>query len=328
MKRLLILTSVAALLLSCNQQQKENPSSTNTENSATINIPLFDADSAYRYVEEQLAFGPRVPGTKEHKQCAEYLITKMKQWTDTVYIQHFNTTLWDGSTTKGTNIISSIDPDNENRIVLAAHWDSRAYADHDADPNNHHKPILGANDGASGVAALMEMARAMKTEKPNIGIDIIFFDVEDQGIPEFADSYKDNTWCLGSQYWAANPHKLFYRAKYGILLDMVGSINPRYTKEEVSRMFAPGLTEKIWNTAKQLGYANTFINENTNAILDDHLYVNQIAKIPMVDIVQNQIGTSFFEHWHTTNDNINAIDKNSLKQVAHVVLTIIYSETK
>lgn len=327
-KVLMTLIGAAVLTVACSGSDNKEVKTIEPVDYTAVDIPDFVADSAYRYVAEQLAFGPRVPGTKEHKQCAQYLTSKMQQWADTVYVQDFNTTLWDNSTVKGHNIIASFDTDNQNRVLLAAHWDSRAYADHDPNPDNHRKPILGANDGASGVAVLMEMARNMKVKRPDVGVDIIFFDVEDQGIPEFESDYRDNTWCLGSQYWAKTPHTMFYRAKYGILLDMVGNANPRYTKEEVSRTFAPGLVEKVWNVANQLGYATSFVNQNTPAILDDHLYVNQIIQIPMIDIVQNQEGVSFFEHWHTINDNLDVIDKDALKQVAHVVYTILYSETK
>lgn len=327
-KALMAVLGATITLTACNNSSDKNSKPIEQVDYASVDIPDFVADSAYRYVAEQLAFGPRVPGTKEHKQCAQYLTSKMQQWADTVYVQDFNTVLWDGKTVKGTNIIASFDSDNTNRVLLAAHWDSRAYADHDPNSDNHKKPILGANDGASGVGVLMEMARNMKVKRPEVGVDIIFFDVEDQGIPEFENSYKDNTWCLGSQYWAATPHVMFYRAKYGILLDMVGNTNPRYTKEEVSRTFALGLMNRVWDVANQLGYASAFVNENTPAILDDHLYVNQIAAIPMVDIVQNQMGVSFFEHWHTMNDNMDVIDKQALEQVAHVVLTVVYSEKK
>ena len=327
-KVLMTLIGAAVLTVACSGSDNKEVKTIEPVDYTAVDIPDFVADSAYRYVAEQLAFGPRVPGTKEHKQCAQYLTSKMQQWADTVYVQDFNTTLWDNSTVKGHNIIASFDTDNQNRVLLAAHWDSRAYADHDPNPDNHRKPILGANDGASGVAVLMEMARNMKVKRPDVGVDIIFFDVEDQGIPEFESDYRDNTWCLGSQYWAKTPHTMFYRAKYGILLDMVGNANPRYTKEEVSHTFAPGLVEKVWNVANQLGYGTSFVNQNTPAILDDHLYVNQIIQIPMIDIVQNQEGVSFFEHWHTVNDNLDVIDKDALKQVAHVVYTILYSETK
>ena len=188
------LIGAAVLTVACSGSDNKEVKTIEPVDYTAVDIPDFVADSAYRYVAEQLAFGPRVPSTKEHKQCAQYLTSKMQQWADTVYVQDFNTTLWDNSTVKGHNIIASFDTDNQNRVLLAAHWDSRAYADHDPNPDNHRKPILGANDGASGVAVLMEMARNMKVKRPDVGVDIIFFDVEDQGIPEFESDYRDNTW--------------------------------------------------------------------------------------------------------------------------------------
>ena len=319
-----LLFLVAAFFCSgCNSYSKQNE---RKDEIMEIKTPQFNSDSAFTYIENQVIFGARVPLSKAHENCATYLQQTMQRFADTVMVQEGLVELYDGSVVTAKNIISSYCPWSKNRILLCAHWDSRPFSDNE--DSNVFTPVLGANDGASGVGVLMEIARCLAQDGLQIGIDIIFFDVEDQGIPEFEDDYKDNTWCLGSQYWSKTPHTMFYRANYGILLDMVGNSNPRYTKEEVSRVFAPGLVEKVWNVANQLGYGLSFVNQNTPAILDDHLYVNQIAQIPMIDIVQNQEGTSFFEHWHTVNDNIDVIDKDALKQVAHVVYTILYSETK
>ena len=316
---------LVALCLSCHNSENKTQD-TDTQTSVEVEIPTFSADSAFAFVENQLAFGERVPNSVAHEKCATYLVSKMQQWVDTVIVQEFSAMRWDGVKLSGKNIISVINPEAENRVLLAAHWDSRAYADNEEDSQNQRKPILGANDGASGVAALMEMARVMKTQKPNCGIDIIFFDLEDQGSPSFEESYKEDSWCLGSQYWAKNLHKMFYQANYGILFDMVGGFNPRFTKEEVSRKFAPGITNKIWAVAQQLGYDKIFVDTPTDAILDDHLYVNQNTNIPMVDIVENQPDCSFFKYWHTQKDNLDAIDKNTMKIVADVVMTVIYGE--
>lgn len=318
---------VAVLCFSCNSSgNKQQTSDSGTRDFANVDIPCFSADSAFAFVESQLAFGERIPNSAAHDRCAQYLVSKMTQWVDTVIVQDFSALRWDKTEISGRNIISVINPDAENRVLLAAHWDSRAYADNEQDPQNMHKPILGANDGASGVALLMEMARIMKDCKPACGIDIIFFDLEDQGTPSFEDNYREDSWCLGSQYWAKNPHKMFYQADYGILFDMVGGFNPRFTKEEVSRKFAPGITNEIWTVAQQLGYGKIFVDTPTDAILDDHLYVNQNTNIPMVDIVENQPDCSFFRYWHTLNDNLDAIDKNTMKIVADVVMTVIYGK--
>lgn len=254
----------------------------------------------------------------------------MRRWCDTVIVQDFPATLWDGTTVRGKNIIASIEAPAASgtgkRLLLAAHWDSRLWADHDPDDGNKRKPVPGANDGASGVATLMEMARTMSQMPPSVGVDFIFFDVEDQGQPEWSDRYEDNTWCKGSQHWAQNRHVPAYTAVYGVLFDMVGTDAPRFTKEEVSRYYAPGLTDKMWNVAAALGFGNIFVAQNTDAILDDHLYVNQIAGIPMVDIVQNSGTTSFFPHWHTTTDNLDNLNAETMSKVATVTMKTIYGD--
>ena len=291
-----------------------------------VKAPFFDADSAYRYAADQLDFGFRHPGTTGHERCAAYIANTMRRWCDTVIVQRFNTTLWDGQNVEGKNIIASLAPERDRRILLAAHWDSRQWADHDIDSNNWHKPLPGANDGASGVAVLMEMARVMSAMPPDVGVDFIFFDVEDQGIAEWAGRYEDNTWCKGSQHWAQNPHRMFYQAEYGILYDMVGTDQPRFTKEEISMGFAQGLMNRLWSCAAFLGYGNIFVDELSGAILDDHLYVNQILRIPTIDIVQNSPNCSFYPHWHTTDDDLDAINKETLHTVATVSLKLIYSD--
>lgn len=319
-----------SLVMGCGGKQeggKRDAAVVRTVDYTMVKIPEFSTDSAQRYLEGQLGFGYRVPGTKEHRGCAEYLRKSMERWCESVVEQPFNATLWNGETVKGYNIIASINPDASDRILLSAHWDSRMWADHDAEEANHRKPIMGANDGASGVAALMEMARIMSEQKPRIGVDFVLFDVEDQGLPEWADvEYQDNTWCKGSQYWAANPHRPYYRALYGILFDMVGTREPRFTKEEISRRYAQGVLNKVWNAASLLGYGQVFVNQDTDPILDDHLYVNQIANIPTIDIVQNTEGCSFFPYWHTIKDDVEAVDVKTMKMVADVVMKVIYGD--
>ena len=320
------------LFSGCHHNQHDTSKLTpTTVDYSQVNVPQFSTDSAMMYLSEQLAFGPRTPGSKAQSRCADYLVTKMRQWCDSVVVQEFNTTLWDGSVVKGKNIIASIEPGDtysSQRILLAAHWDSRMWADHDSDQNNHHKPIAGANDGASGVATLMEMARGISAQRPNVGIDILFFDVEDQGTPEWADSYADNTWCKGSQYWAQHPHRPYYTALYGVLFDMVGTHNARFTKEEVSCQYASSTLNKYWNVAQSLGYGNIFQDLKTPPILDDHMYINQIIGIPTIDIVQNSEGCNFFPFWHTIEDDLDIIDAETMKLVATVTLKAIYGDYK
>ena len=326
MKHLTIIAACLLLLAGCKHKGPEqgSPLRPAKEDYSKVAIPDFNADSAYRFVAEQLSFGVRYPGSKGHDKCAKYIADNMRRWCDTVIVQPFTAKLWNDEKVNGKNIIASLHPELDKRVLLAAHWDSRRWADHDLDTNNWRTPLLGANDGASGVAVLMEMARVMSAMPPEVGIDFVFFDVEDQGIPEWANRYEDNTWCLGSQHWAKNPHRLFYTAEYGILYDMVGTQNPRYTKEEVSMGFAQGLVSKVWSAAASMGYGNIFVDELSSAILDDHLYVNQILRIPTIDIVQNSKECSFYPYWHTLGDNLDAIDKNTMKRVADVSMKVIY----
>ena len=332
MKRFLLLTAAASLLLffACKSNNGDSDSSVAAPSApptdyTKVAVPEFSADSAYAFVEKQLSFGNRIPGSKGWERCAAWLAAQMRRYCDTVVVQDFRTVLWSGDAVPGKNIIASLNPQAEKRILLAAHWDSRQWADHDPAEKNHHSPVPGANDGASGVAALMEMARVMSTRQPSVGVDFIFFDVEDQGAAEWSGNHDETSWCKGSQHWAntlTNP----YAYIYGILFDMVGTPQPRYTKEGISRYFAPGLTDKIWAAAAGLGHGDIFVDTPTPEILDDHFFVNNIAHIPTVDIVQNSPETSFFTHWHTTTDDLNSIDRESLRIVATVAMKTIYAD--
>ncbi len=295
---------------------------------ASVVIPDFNADSAYSFVDKQVAFGARVPNTEAHKRCADYLIEKLKVFTDTVYIQNFNAARFDGVPQSGINIIGSINPQAGTRILLCAHWDSRPFADHDSIPGNQNKPVLGANDGASGVGILLEVARVLKQKQPAVGVDILLLDLEDGGAPESVQNGKEESWCLGSQYWAKNKHLPYYQAKYGILLDMVGAAHATFYKEETSRVFAPTLLDNVWKAAKQKGYEKYFVDQEVSGILDDHLYINRDGHIPMVDIIHMEPGQTnrFFKHWHTTTDDMSNISKETLKVVGNVVLTMVCAE--
>lgn len=326
MKHIAIIAACLLVLAGCKNNNTTPADPIALTDYAAIVTPEFDADSVYLFVKTQTDMGFRTPGSKAHNACADYIAKTMRRWCDTVIVQPFTTTLWNGQKVDGKNIIASLAPERDKRILLAAHWDSRMWADHDLDTNNWRSPVPGANDGASGTGLLMEMARIMSAMPPDVGVDFVFFDIEDQGITEWAGRYEDNTWCKGSQHWAKNPHRLFYQAQYGILYDMVGTDNPRFTKEEISMNFARGLMDKMWQCAASLGYSSIFADELSDAILDDHLYVNQILRIPTIDIVQNSPNCSFYPHWHTVNDNLEAVNKETLKIVATVSLKLIYAD--
>ena len=323
-----IVFSMAAILFTACNQPVESPD-TPPPTATVISAPDFDKDSAYYFVEKQVSFGPRVPNTKAHRDCAEYLIQTLNQYVDTTMVQPLSIKAYNGTLLKGQNIIGIFNPTAHKRVLLAAHWDSRPYADHDPNPENHRTPIDGANDGASGVGVLLEIARQLQLKAPAIGIDIVFFDLEDYGEPQDERvNYSGEYWCLGSQSWARNPHIKNYRAKYGILLDMVGGHNAQFTKEGFSRQYAPDVVNKVWNRANALGFSSYFQNKETDPILDDHYYVNTIRNLPMIDIIEWDANTmsGFNKHWHTVNDDMNNINKETLSAVGKVVLSVIYGE--
>ncbi len=326
LKKILLISIALLLIASCDNKQNNKTVVNNTPKKQLVKVPDFNADSAYNYVKRQLEFGPRVPGSEAHAQCAEWFIDFFNEKADTVYVQDFRTRLYNGKSIDGKNIIASFNPEAKKRILLAAHWDSRPFADHDPDRTKWNTPIDGANDGASGVGVLMEVARALKENPINTGIDIILFDLEDYGAPQYLNLMTNDDWALGSQYWSVNPHVYNYSAYFGILLDMVGASNPRFPKEYYSQQLAPSLSNEIWRMARELGYDQYFINEIGHPINDDHIYVNVNANIPMIDLIhlEDNENSSFYPYWHTLNDNIDQIDPNTLGMVGNVVLNVIY----
>ena len=326
LKKITIISLVVLTMFSCDNKQKSKPAAQPAPQVKQVVIPDFNADSAYNYVAKQLDFGPRVPGSEAHKQCAEWFIDFFKEKADTVYVQDFRTRLYNGNGIDGKNIIAAFNPEAKKRILLAAHWDSRPFADHDPDEKNWNTPIDGANDGASGVGVLMEIARLMKETPTNVGVDIILFDLEDYGAPYYLNLMTNDDWALGSQYWAKNPHIYNYRAYFGILLDMVGAPNAKFPKEYYSQQFAPALSNDVWRIAREIGYSDYFTNELGHPINDDHIYVNVHARIPMIDIIhlENNSESSFYPYWHTVKDNIEQIDPKTLGMVGDVVVNVIY----
>lgn len=327
----IVFVLLTCILFSCaNKSSNDNPTRSNNQISTASagKTPDFNPDSAYIYAENQVNFGTRVPNSKGHKDCGDYLVAELKRFGAELYVQEMTLTAYNGDRLNARNIIGSYNPDNSKRILLFAHWDTRPYAEHDPDSAKWHSPIEGADDGASGVGVLLEIARHIGQNNPGTGIDIIFFDAEDYGVPEFekAENYVRESWCLGSQFWAKKPHKPDYRAEYGILLDMVGSKNASFYKEVTSTRYAPHIVEKVWSTARELGYGKFFINASGGDILDDHRYVIAGRGIPCIDIINHDPDNShgFGDHWHTHNDTMDNIDKKTLKAVGQTILEIIY----
>ena len=316
---------LACLLWSCGNEPKVKKQSPKK----VVEVPSFNEDSAYDFIAKQVAFGPRVPNSKEHEACGEYLINTLNRFCDTVIIQEAALTAFDGNVLDSKNIIASFKPERAKRVMLCAHWDTRPFADQDE--TNKNTPIEGANDGGSGVGVLLEMARQFSIQKPDVGVDIILFDAEDYGQPNESEYPRmEHSYCLGSQYWAQNLHKPNYFAKYGILLDMVGGKDAVFTQEGYSVHYAPQVLKKVWNIAANLGYGEQFLFQKTNPVTDDHLYINGFAegRVPTIDIIEHDASSksNFYKHWHTHDDKLEHIDKNTLKAVGQTVMHVVYNE--
>ncbi len=290
----------------------------------TVAIPKFNRDSAYLFTKRQVDFGPREPNTKAHTTTKNWYVQKFKSYGADVIEQNFQVRSFQNKMLNSTNVIAQFNPTNPHRVILAAHWDTRHIGDQDTNEKKQKEAILGADDGASGVGMLIEIARQISLNKIDMGIDIILFDAEDQG----TSGGKETEWCLGSQHWAKNLHTSPYKPKFGILLDMAGSKNARFTKDEVSMTYAPKVMNKVWKIAQERGYGNFFVDQASGPLIDDHKFVNEIASIPMIDIINRPAASrsGFGNYWHTHDDNMNVIDKKTLRAVGQTVLAVIYKE--
>ena len=327
-RQFMLLAGVCVGLFSCNNDGGKKGNDTSQPIPAqTMKAPSFNADSAFAFVKQQVDFGPRVPNSNAHTKCADWMANVMNGYADTVIVQRYNVTAFDGKVLNSKNIIASFRPALGNRILLCAHWDTRPFADQDTERKN--EPIDGANDGASGVGVLMEVARQLSIAKPNLGVDIIFFDAEDYGQPDDSEfPPMEDSYCLGSQYWAKNLHTPNYIARYGILLDMVGAEHSTFTQEGTSVQYAPYVVDLVWKTAASAGYSDYFLMQKTKGIIDDHFYINRISGIRCVDIIHYDFNTTsnFWKHWHTHGDTIDKIDKNTLKATGQTLLEVLFRE--
>lgn len=318
-----IIAGAAFLLSACQEKGKSTEQSaddaTKDQQVSQVNVPVFQADSAFAYTEKQVAFGPRIANTPAQQQCSNWLIQTLEAFADTVFVQRVTVQGPHKQALPCINIIASFNPAAKQRILLLAHWDTRPHADQDA--FDKKGKLDGADDGASGVGVLLEAARQFHLQQPGTGIDILLTDVEDYGISE-----EENSFCLGTQYWAKNPHVKGYKANYGILLDMVGGRGSRFYMEGISKQYAYGPMKMFWDAGNKLGYSDYFRYENNGAnITDDHVYINTIANIPTFDVIALQANGDFVPHWHTQNDNMSVIDKKTLNAVGQTLLQVIYA---
>ena len=320
--------SIYVLLLLCVSCAKQQQSSHSAVRYA------FSADSAYHYIAQQVAFGARVPGTEEHAACGDWLVKKLAQYGAQVQSQYGTMPNYAGEEQAVRNIVAYLEGNTQHAILLCAHWDSRPWSDEEPLYENRFAPVIGANDGASGVGVILEIVRQLSIRKAQgeyiPSVQIILFDCEDMGTPtHYTGKEREHTWCLGSQYWAKELkiQNSKFKIQYGILLDMVGDPSATFPREYFSMTHAGNYVEQLWRTAAQLGYGRYFVNQAAYPITDDHYYVNTIAGIPCVDIIdyKPQNGTGFAEWWHTQQDDMRNINRQTLKAVGETVITTICS---
>ncbi len=337
-KNRVFILSICALIMGCSACHNNSTNNNNTTVSkpdtvseTKVTVPAFNADTAYYYTQKQVDFGPRIPGSKAHKECLDFIVAQLEKDSMHPVIQKTKARTFDGKQFEIDNVIASSEPKNNVRIMLCTHWDTRPWAD--LDSVDDHKSFDGADDGASGVAMLLELANKLKQSKAGTGVDLVFFDLEDYGqqdeIDWETDKYKmqDNTWCLGSQYWASNLPTNYIMPRFGILLDMVGGKNAVFPMEGQSLRFAPQVVDKMWNIAAQLGYGNYFSRDRAPLTIDDHLYVNTLAGIPTIDIVHYDVTKHDYPYFHHKHgDNMSVLDKNTMHAVGTVLLNVIYRE--
>jgi glutaminyl-peptide cyclotransferase len=305
---------------------KSDPPPSNTVEKPLPTITAkFDQDSAYAFTDKIVSYGPRVTGSAAAMKVKTYVIAQFKKYGADIIEQPFKAKTYNGKTLDATNIIARTNLAATNRIVLSAHWDARPFAEEDTVRKN--EPILGADDSGSAMGVLIEIARQLQLAPlSNLGVDIVLFDAEDYGDASGNDR-EQTTWALGSQYWSAHLHAAGYAPKYGINLDMIGARGARFAKEGNSMKFASNVVEKVWRVGRNLGYTQLFSEQPFGAITDDHYFVNTIAKIPMIDIINNPTDDrSFGTYHHTHNDNMSIIDRETLKGTGQTVLSVLHYE--
>lgn len=324
MKKWLMVFMGALCFCACSTTKKQ------TSEQAVVNIQ-FNADSAYVFCASQCNFGPRTMNSEAHELCGQWIAEKFQSYGMKVTEQRATLKGFDGTPLLSNNIIAQYQPDKEQRILICAHWDSRPWADNDPDEANHTKPVMAANDGASGVGVMLEIARLLQADTCSlpIGVDFVCFDAEDWGSENNSDS-----WALGAQHWAKQ-YKLstinsqLSTIRYGILLDMVGGQGARFYQEGYSKYYANNVVKRVWKSAAAAGYSSYFPLEDGGAITDDHGPVNEVAGIPCIDIINyypDCAQSSFGPTWHTIHDDMDHLDRSTLKAVGQTLIQVIYTE--
>lgn len=304
--------------------------------------PTFRGDSAMVFCKMQCDFGPRVMNSKAHDDCGKWIADKFRSYGLDVEEQKAVVTGWDGTKLNSTNIIARYNKDAERRILICAHWDSRPWADNDPDSTNWKKPVLAANDGASGVGVMLEIARLLASGSDStalkVGIDFVCFDAEDYGTPQWAEDeavIDGDTWALGAQYFAQNlPYSIAgedgkpVRPEFGILLDMVGGQGSRFHYEGLSKYYAQDVVNTVWQAASAAGAGSYFVNADGGTVTDDHKPLNE-AGIPTIDIIPffpDCQQSSFGPTWHTVFDDMEHLDKDVLEAVGQTLIQVLFAD--
>ena len=328
MRNIILIISIVLGCCSCSTTKKSQ-----TTEQSVVSVE-FNADTAYTFCAAQCDFGPRTMNSEAHERCAEWIQQQFEQYGYSVQMQKADLKGYNGTILKSTNIIASQklkanSQKPEARIFICAHWDSRPWADNDPDEANWRKPVMAANDGASGVAVMLELARLLQqNDSARMAVDFICFDAEDWGIPQWENDVDGDSWALGAQYWANSQEPKAKSYQYGILLDMVGGQGAKFYREGFSLKYAHNIVERVWQAANTAGYASIFPYLDGGYVTDDHVPVNEKAGIPCIDIINHYPDceqSSFGPTWHTVNDDMQHIDKNTLKAVGQTLIQLIYS---
>jgi hypothetical protein len=324
MKHFFLFSFFAFSILACTPDPGKNGKIDSTDTTVTppprLQGPAINADSVYTHIQNQVNFGPRIPGTSSHTACLDYILSHLKRNNLEIKSQSADVMFYN-RLARMTNVMAQFHPERTERILLMAHWDTRPVADNDT--ANTDKPIDGADDGGSGTAMLLEFARILNEKDPGIGVDLLFVDAEDGG----TNNGPAESWCLGSQYWGQHLMPPGYRARFGILLDMVAGKNAVFPKEGTSMYYASGIVNKVWTAAGNLGYGNSFVNIISGETTDDHLFVNMYTGIPTIDIVHYNVEKRSYPQWHHRHsDTMDIIDKGTIKMVGTVLVDVIYNE--
>lgn len=310
----------AALMAACGPARSAE-SAADTQTEAAGPEPVFSADSAYTYLRRQVEFGPRVPNTEAHRRAGDWLAAELRRHGAQVSEQRAVLRAFDGTQLQARNIFGRINPGEPERVLLLAHWDCRPWADEDPDPAKRRTPVDGANDGASGAAVLLELARVANSVGTKRGLDILLVDAEDWGT-----THNDDSWALGAQHFMANlPDSGSYRPQGAILLDMVGGRGATFCREYFSQQSAPELADAIWAAARAAGYGEWFPNRWGGAVTDDHVKLID-GGIPAIDIIDYRPGEGFNPTWHTTSDNLDNIDPAALKAVGQTLADYLFKQ--